>query len=113
MVEAASRPNRISVAAFLLVASVSAAACTAPQGMTSDGTIAEVTDARYGVSLVKWRDGEPANAISCGMPGGCQSRALSLCSLGQYRVLESNNMPSVGTWREVFGPPSIVVRCGA
>jgi hypothetical protein len=113
MVEAAPRLSRISVVALLSVAFLSPAACTAPQGMTSDGTIAEATDARYGVSLVKWRDGEPANAISCGMPGGCQSRALSLCSLGQYRVLESNNMPSVGTWREELGPPSIVVRCGA
>ncbi len=60
---------------------------------------------------VTWSDGKPAYAISCQNPGGCQERALAMCRQGSYTTLDSKNMPTVGTYREVFGKPSIVIRC--
>ena len=32
---------------------------------------------------------------------------------GNYTTLKSENMPTIGTYREVFGKPSVVVRCGS
>lgn len=63
-------------------------------------------------TTVTWSDGKPAYAISCEVPGGCQERALAMCSQGNYTTLKSENMPTIGTYREVFGKPSIVIRCG-
>jgi hypothetical protein len=67
---------------------------------------------RSDVSLVTWTDGKPAYTISCDLPGGCQTRALALCSNGPYTVLSSENMPTVGNARAVLGAPSVTVRCG-
>lgn len=61
---------------------------------------------------VTWSDGKPAYAISCENPGGCQERALAMCRQGNYTTLDSKNMPTVGTYREVLGKPSVVIRCG-
>jgi hypothetical protein len=63
-------------------------------------------------STVTWSDGKPAYAISCEVPGGCQERALAMCSPGNYTTLKSENMPTVGTVRSVQGKPSVVIRCG-
>jgi len=63
-------------------------------------------------STVTWSDGKPAYAISCEVPGGCQERALAMCSQGNYTTLKSENMPTVGTVRSTWGKPSVVIRCG-
>jgi len=62
-------------------------------------------------STITWTDGKPAYAISCENPGGCQERALAMCSQGNYTTLKSENMPTVGTVRAVHGKPSVVIRC--
>ena len=62
-------------------------------------------------TAITWSDGKPAYAISCQNPGGCQERALAMCRQGNYTTLKSENMPTVGTYREVFGKPSVVIRC--
>ena len=62
-------------------------------------------------TTITWSDGKPAYAISCENPGGCQERALAMCKQGNYTTLDSKNMPTVGTYREVFGKPSVVIRC--
>jgi hypothetical protein len=67
---------------------------------------------RSDATSVTWSDGKPAYAISCENPGGCQERALAMCRQGNYTTLDSKNMPTVGTYREVFGKPSVVIRCG-
>ena len=84
-----------------------AGACMAPQpGLGPDrGTRSDAT-------LVTWTDGKPAYAIKCDLAGGCQTRALFLCNDGPYTTLKSENMPTVGNYRGVEGPPSIVIRCG-
>jgi hypothetical protein len=66
---------------------------------------------RSDATSVTWSDGKPAYAISCENPGGCQERALAMCRQGNYTTLDSKNMPTVGTYREVFGKPSVVIRC--
>jgi len=66
---------------------------------------------RSDATMVTWSDGKPAYAISCEVPGGCQERALAMCKQGNYTTLKSENMPTVGTYREVFGKPSVVIRC--
>lgn len=63
-------------------------------------------------TLITWSDGRPAYAISCENPGGCQERAIAMCPQGNYTTLKSENMPTIGTYREVFGKPSVVIRCG-
>jgi hypothetical protein len=35
-----------------------------------------------------------------------------MCNQGNYTTLNSDNMPTVGTYRAVLGKPSVVVRCG-
>lgn len=60
---------------------------------------------------ITWTDGQPAYAITCRVPGGCQERALSMCN-GKYTTLQSENMPMPGTIRSVQGQPSVIVRCG-
>jgi hypothetical protein len=84
-----------------------AGACMAPKpGLGPDrGTGSDA-------SLVTWNDGKPAYAIKCDIPGGCQKRALALCSDGSYTTLASENMPTVGNARAVEKPPSVVIRCG-
>ncbi|MFI5002989.1 MAG: hypothetical protein ACHQK9_24140, partial [Reyranellales bacterium] len=62
-------------------------------------------------TTVNWSDGKPAYAISCDIPGGCQTRALAMCNNGSYTVLKSENMPTTGNQREVRGSASVVIRC--
>ncbi|MDP2329541.1 MAG: hypothetical protein Q8M19_02430 [Reyranella sp.] len=64
-------------------------------------------------STITWTDGQPALSISCQMPGGCQSRAVALCTAtgGDYMVLKMHNMPTEGDMSQVRGPASVVIRC--
>jgi hypothetical protein len=62
-------------------------------------------------TTVTWSDGQPAYAISCSVPGGCQQRALAMCN-GKYTTLKSENMPVPGNVYYQQGAPSVVVRCG-
>lgn len=86
-----------------------AVACTAPAATTTGPD----RRTRSETSNVTWTDGKPAYAISCEEPGGCQERALALCSGGNYTTLKSENMPTVGAARAALGKPSVVVRCGS
>lgn len=61
-------------------------------------------------TMVTWTDGKQAIQISCGMPGGCQNRALAMCK-GNYTVLNMDNMPTRGDARAVRGAGTVVVRC--
>jgi hypothetical protein len=85
-----------------------AASCAAPAATTGPDR-----KTRSETSNVTWTDGKPAYAISCEDAGGCQERALALCSGGNYTTLKSENMPTVGTARAALGKPSVVVRCGS
>lgn len=64
---------------------------------------------------VTWTDGKPAIAISCKEPGGCQTRAVAMCSStgGDYITLKMENMPTRGDMSSVRGAASVVIRCGA
>ncbi|MFI5002273.1 MAG: hypothetical protein ACHQK9_20510, partial [Reyranellales bacterium] len=64
----------VVVGAALVVAS-----CSAPRATTGadPGTGTNAT-------TVNWSDGKPAYAISCDIPGGCQTRALAMCNNGSY-----------------------------
>ena len=61
-------------------------------------------------SMVTWTDGKEAIQISCGMPGGCETRALAMCK-GGYTVLDMKNMPTRGDASMVRGTGTVVVRC--
>ncbi len=61
---------------------------------------------------ITWSDGRPAIQITCGIPQGCDSRALAMCK-GNYTVLEMKNMPTRGDMAAVRGPGTVVVRCAA
>lgn len=90
----------------VLAAAAGVLAACAPSATTGVDR-ASASDA----TSVTWSDGKPAYSISCENPGGCQERALAMCRQGNYTTLDSKNMPTVGTYREVFGKPSIVIRC--
>ena len=66
-------------------------------------------------STVTWSDGQPAVAINCQTPGGCETRAVALCEKtnGDFTVLKMVNMPTRGDMTQVRGPASVVIRCGA
>ena len=83
------------------------AACSGPSPTTGPDR-ASASDA----TSITWSDGKPAYAISCEVPGGCQERAIAMCSPAQYTTLKSENMPMPGTIRSVQGKPSVVIRCG-
>jgi hypothetical protein len=68
-------------------------------------------ETRTTATMVTWSDGKPAISINCDIPGGCQSRALSMCKGGTYAVLKMDNMPTRGDATVVRGPGSVVVRC--
>jgi hypothetical protein len=86
---------------------VLAAACTDPS--TSPGPDrSSDSDA----TMITWTDGKPAIQITCGMPGGCQSRALAMCK-GTYTTLSMDNMPTRGDASVVRGRGTVVVRCPA
>ena len=52
--------------------------------------------------MITWTDGKPAIQITCGMPGGCQNRALAMCK-GNYTTLNMDNMPTRGDASVVRG----------
>ena len=64
------------------------------------------TDAK----TIAWSDGKEAIQITCGMPGGCQNRALAMCK-GNYTTLNMENMPTRGDASVVRGRGTVVVRC--
>ena len=61
-------------------------------------------------STITWTDGKPAIQISCGMSGGCETRALAMCN-NNYKVLDMKNMPTRGDASVVRGTGTVVVRC--
>lgn len=84
-----------------------AAACTDP------GTVPgpdRSTDTN--ATMITWTDGKQAIQITCGMPGGCQNRALAMCK-GNYTVLNMENMPTRGDASVVRGTGTVVVRCAS
>ena len=82
-----------------------AAACEAPKRAVGPDPGTD-TDAK----MVTWSDGKEAIQITCGMPGGCQNRALAMCK-GNYTVLNMDNMPTRGDASVVRGTGTVVVRC--
>jgi hypothetical protein len=77
------------------------------------GTLGSDPATESEASTITWTDGQPALSISCKTPGGCQSRAVALCTAtgGDYTVLKMNNMPTEGDMSQVRGPASVVIRC--
>jgi hypothetical protein len=63
-------------------------------------------------TMITWTDGKQAIQITCGMPGGCQNRALAMCK-GNYTTLNMDNMPTRGDASVVRGTGTVVVRCAA
>jgi hypothetical protein len=61
-------------------------------------------------TMITWSDGKEAIQITCGMPGGCETRALAMCK-GNYNVLDMKNMPTRGDASVVRGTGTVVVRC--
>ena len=84
---------------------VLAVACTDPSAAPGPDPSSDTN-----ATMVTWSDGKQAIRITCGMPGGCQNRALAMCK-GNYTVLNMDNMPTRGDAREVRGPGTVVVRC--
>jgi hypothetical protein len=89
----------------IAIAILATAACNNPSP-----TVGADRASGSNATAVTWSDGRQAYAITCSAPGGCQERALAMCS-GNYSTLSSENMPTPGTVRSVQGPPSVVVRC--
>ncbi len=81
-----------------------AAACTVAKAPGPD----PATDTQ--ASTITWTDGKPALQISCGMPGGCETRALAMCNQ-KYTVLDMKNMPTRGDASVIRGTGTVVVRC--
>lgn len=81
-----------------------AGACTTKTAPGAD----PATDTQ--ATMVTWTDGKEAIQISCGMPGGCETRALAMCK-GKYAVLDMKNMPTRGDASVVRGTGTVVVRC--
>src|SRR3990167_4992622 len=77
------------------------------------GTLGSDPATESQASTITWTDGQPALSISCKTPGGCQSRAVALCTAtgGDYTVLKMNKMPTEGDMSQVRGPASVVIRC--
>lgn len=90
----------LGVAAF-------AVACTEPMRVPGPD---RATDTN--ATMVTWTDGKQAIQITCGMPGGCQNRALAMCK-GNYTTLSMDNMPTRGDASVVRGQGTVVVRCAA
>jgi hypothetical protein len=82
-----------------------AAACADPKRAPGPDPGSD-TDAK----MITWTDGKEAIQITCGMPGGCQNRALAMCRSG-YTVLNMDNMPTRGDASVVRGRGTVVVRC--
>lgn len=90
--------------AFVLGIVVLAAACGAKGTLGNDPN----TDSQ--ATKVTWTDGKEAIQINCGMPGGCQTRAVAICG-DNYKTLSMQNMPNRGDMTSVRGPASVVIRC--
>ena len=92
---------------WMLVLGIAAlsAACEAPKPVVGPDRGTD-TDAK----MVTWTDGKEAIQITCGMPGGCQNRALAMCK-GNYTTLNMENMPTRGDASVVRGTGTVVVRC--
>jgi hypothetical protein len=91
----------------VLCVTVLAAACTNPK--TSPGPD---PGSDTNATMITWTDGKQAIQITCGMPGGCQNRALAMCK-GNYTTLNMDNMPTRGDASVVRGTGTVVVRCAA
>jgi hypothetical protein len=104
MVEIAARTCAWTTALVLMAMT----AYTTPQSNTGRDP-----GSRDDASLITWNDGQPAYAITCEAPDGCQTRAVAVCRNGSMITLKSDNMPTIDARREALGPPSIVVRCGS
>jgi hypothetical protein len=100
--------DMVSIATLrvVLVAGIAilAAACTVSKASGPDAG----TDTQ--ASTITWTDGRPAIQISCGMPQGCETRALAMCNQ-KYNVLDMKNMPTRGDASVVRGTGTVVVRC--
>jgi hypothetical protein len=92
---------------LVLGVAVLAVACTEP--MRAPGPD-RATDTN--ATMITWTDGKQAIQITCGMPGGCQNRALAMCK-GNYTTLNMDNMPTRGDASVVRGQGTVVVRCAA
>jgi len=84
---------------------VLAAACTNPNTAPGPDRGSDTN-----ATMVTWTDGKQAIQITCGMPGGCQNRALAMCK-GNYTTLSMDNMPTRGDASVVRGAGTVVVRC--
>lgn len=93
---------------WILVLGVAAlaAACTDPNTAPGYDRSSDTN-----ATMITWTDGKQAIQITCGMPGGCQNRALAMCK-GNYTVLNMENMPTRGDASFVRGTGTVVVRCG-
>jgi hypothetical protein len=92
---------------LVLGMAISAAACTSALRTPGPDRVTG-TDA----TMITWSDGKQAIQITCGMPGGCQNRALAMCK-GNYTTLNMENMPTRGDAAVVRGRGTVVVRCAA
>ena len=92
-------------ARWILVLGIAAlaAACTDPAPGPDRSTDTNAT-------MITWTDGKQAIQITCGMPGGCQNRALAMCK-GNYTTLDMGNMPTRGDASVIRGTGTVVVRC--
>ena len=86
---------------------VLAAACTEPMKTPGADRVSDTN-----ATMITWTDGKQAIQITCGMPGGCQNRALAMCK-GNYTTLNMDNMPTRGDASVVRGQGTVVVRCAA
>ena len=84
---------------------VLAAACASPKTTAGPDPSSDTN-----ATMITWSDGKPAIQITCGMPGGCQNRALAMCK-GNYTTLSMDNMPTRGDASVVRGTGTVVVRC--
>ena len=84
---------------------VLAAACTQPATAPGPDPGSDTN-----ATMITWTDGKQAIQITCGMPGGCQNRALAMCK-GNYTTLSMDNMPTRGDASVVRGAGKVVVRC--
>jgi hypothetical protein len=92
---------------WMLVLGMAALATACTGAMRTPGA-----DARSdtNATMITWTDGKEAIQITCGMPGGCQTRAIAMCN-GRYTTLSMDNMPSRGDASVVRGTGTVVVRC--
>ena len=96
-----------AMARWVLVLGVAAlaVACTEPNRAPGFDCTSDTN-----ATMITWTDGKQAIQITCGMPGGCQNRALAMCK-GNYTTLNMDNMPTRGDASMVRGAGTVVVRC--